>query len=142
MLQRRTAVNRCPAVGGGEAVLTMTVSDRGPEAWVVVHSPVDGVILVVVAGELTRPVDTTVTEQLMGSLDQPGHLWWLDLSQLSFCDLAGLRILISFQDRAGARGLRVRVVAISDAARMLADLTGIQPFGELGGSEDEPGPAK
>ncbi|WP_328463351.1 STAS domain-containing protein [Actinoplanes sp. NBC_00393] len=120
----------------------MTVSDLGPEAWVTVHPPVDGVILVVVAGELTRPVDATVIEQLMGALDQPGHLLRLDLSQLSFCDLAGLRMLISFQERAGARGVRVRVVAISEAARMLADLTGMQPFGQLGGSEDEPGPAE
>lgn len=119
----------------------MTVSDLGPEAWVTVHRPVDGVILVVVAGELARPVNATVTEQLMGSIDQPGHLLWLDLSQLSFCDLAGLRMLISLQDRAGARGLRVRVVAISAAARMLADLTGMQPFGQLSGCEDEPGPA-
>jgi anti-anti-sigma factor len=118
------------------------VSDLGPEAWVTVHPPVDGMILVVVAGELARPVDTTVTEQLMGSLDQPGHLLWLDLSQLSFCDLAGLRMLISFQERASARGLHVRVVAISDAARMLADLTGMQPFGQLGGSGDESGPAE
>jgi anti-sigma B factor antagonist len=119
----------------------MAVSDLGPQAWVTVHPPVDGVILVVVAGELARPVDATVTEQLMGSLDQPGHLLCLDLSQLSFCDLAGLRALISFQDRAGARGLRVRVVAISDAARMLADLTGMQPFGRWEDSDDEPGPA-
>jgi anti-anti-sigma factor len=115
----------------------MAVSDLGPQAWVTVHPPVDGVILVVVAGELTRPVSATVTEQLMGSLDQPGHLVWLDLSQLSFCDLAGLRTLVGFQDRAAARGLRVRVVAISDAARMLAELTGVQPFGRLDGSEGE-----
>ncbi|GLY05054.1 hypothetical protein Acsp01_54330 [Actinoplanes sp. NBRC 101535] len=123
-------------------MLTMTVSDLGPQAWVTVHLPGDGVILVVVAGELARPVADTVTEQLMGSLDQPGHVLWLDLSQLSFCDLAGLRALISFQDRAGARGLRVRVVAISGAARMLADLTGMQPFGRLGDSGDEPGPVE
>ncbi|WP_160165776.1 STAS domain-containing protein [Actinoplanes sp. OR16] len=99
-------------------------------------------ILVVVSGELARPVDATVTEQLMGSLDQPGHLLWLDLSQLSFCDLAGLRTLIGFQDRAAARGLRVRVVAISDAVWMLADLTGMRPFGQVGGADDEPGPAE
>lgn len=79
--------------------------------------------------------------QYRDTVSADGH--FVRLSRpVEFCDLAGLRMLISFPDQAGARGPRVRVVSISDAARTLTDLAGMQSFGPSGGAEDDPGPAE
>lgn len=83
----------------------------------------DGVVRVVLSGELARPVDAAVVARLTAMLDQRRPLLELDLSGVRFLDLAGWRVLVGLGQAAVAAGGRVRVVSASDAVRLLLELT-------------------
>lgn len=88
-----------------------TVDDRGRDTRVIT-----------VAGEL----DLSTADQLDHALSAPvGRLGTidLDLGNVSFCDCAGLDVLIAARRRLDAVGGSLRIVRASDPVRRLVELT-------------------
>lgn len=80
-------------------------------------------VTVIPSGELDISTADQLREALNGQED-PGRLLVLDLSQLEFIDLVGLRVVMEEQRRAEADGFGLRLAVGSGAARRLLDLVG------------------
>lgn len=76
-------------------------------------------------GELDIASVPELRERLLGVLSPSVRLFLIDLSGVSFCDAAGLAVLIGTQRRATARGITVRLVAPSRRVAMLLRITGL-----------------
>jgi anti-anti-sigma factor len=92
---------------------------------------------IAVAGELdlaTSPqLDQKIGETLLDSVNQ----LTIDLSRLTFVDSSGLRLLIALHDRAREEGWRLSLVAPSEPARAIFQVSGADghlPFVDGDGS--------
>ena len=70
-------------------------------------------------GDLDIAAAPALRERLLGLLSPGVRLLIIDLSGVSFCDTAGLAVLIGTQRRARARGITVRLAA---PGRQVAEL--------------------
>lgn len=76
-------------------------------------------------GELDIATIPALRERLFG-VPRPGvRLLIIDLSGVSFCDVAGLAVLIGTQRRATARGIVVRLAAPGPQLAKLLRITGL-----------------
>ncbi|MFA1549288.1 STAS domain-containing protein [Actinomadura chokoriensis] len=78
-----------------------------------------GHTIVALRGSLDTAAAPALREHLIGVLRHSGRLLILDLGEVSFCDRAGLAVLVGARDRAAALGVTVRLNAPN---RQLADL--------------------
>jgi anti-anti-sigma factor len=76
-------------------------------------------------GDLDIATVPELRERLLGLLSPGGRLLIIDLSGVSFSDVAGLAVLIGTQRRATARGMVVRLVAPRPQVVKLLRITGL-----------------
>ena len=76
-------------------------------------------------GELDIATVPELRERLLGLLGPGVRLLIIDLSGMSFCDVAGLAVLIGTQRRATARGIVVRLAAPRPQVLKLLRITGL-----------------
>jgi anti-anti-sigma factor len=76
-------------------------------------------------GELDIATAPALRERLLGVLRPGVRLLIIDLSGVSFCDVAGLAVLIGMQRRATARGITVRLAAPRPQVAQLLRITGL-----------------
>lgn len=76
-------------------------------------------------GELDIATVPELRERLLGLLGPGVRLLIIDLSGVSFCDVAGLAVLIGTQRRATARGIVLRLAAPRPQVVKLLHITGL-----------------
>ena len=76
-------------------------------------------------GELDIAAVPELRERLLGLLGPGVRLLIIDLSGVSFCDVAGLAVLIGTQRRATARGIVIRLAAPRPPVLKLLRITGL-----------------
>jgi anti-sigma B factor antagonist len=76
-------------------------------------------------GELDLATTPVLRERLLGVLSPGVRLLIIDLSGVSFCDVAGLAVLIGTQRRATAHGITVRVASPRPQVAKLLRITGL-----------------
>jgi anti-anti-sigma factor len=76
-------------------------------------------------GELDIATVPALRERLLGVLRPGMRLLVIDLSGVSFCDVAGLAVLIGTQRRARASGIAVHLAAPSLQMAKLLNVTGL-----------------
>jgi len=76
-------------------------------------------------GDLDIATVPELRERLLGLLSASVRLLIIDLSGVSFCDVAGLAVLIGTQRRATARGIVVRLAAPRPQLAKLLRITGL-----------------
>jgi anti-anti-sigma factor len=76
-------------------------------------------------GDLDLATVPALRQRLLGVLGPGVRLLVIDLSGVSFCDVAGLAVLIGTQRRARARGITVRVAAPRPQVAKLLRITGL-----------------
>jgi anti-sigma B factor antagonist len=76
-------------------------------------------------GELDIATVPELRERLLGLLGPGVRLLIIDLSGVSFCDVAGLAVLIGTQRRATARGIVTRLAAPRPQVLKLLRITGL-----------------
>ena len=76
-------------------------------------------------GELDIATVPALRERLLSVLGPGVRLLIIDLSGVSFCDVAGLAVLIGTQRRATARGITVRLAAPRPQMAKLLHITGL-----------------
>lgn len=76
-------------------------------------------------GELDIATVPALRERLLGVLSPGPRLLIIDLYGVSFCDVAGLAVLVGTQRRATARGIVVRLVAPRPQLAKLLRITGL-----------------
>ncbi|WP_086690186.1 STAS domain-containing protein [Streptomyces recifensis] len=81
---------------------------------------------VTVRGELDLVSGDRIRARLVDALTASPHRLELDLSGVSFCDCAGLNVLLELRHRAVRQGKAVIIEAVSPAVDRLLDLTGAQ----------------
>ncbi len=88
----------------------------------------DGALTLTIAGALTFTTADAARTQLTALLDRSSaRVVMLDLGELRFCDLTGLRVLLKAAARATAAARTVRVVAASAELDWLLTLTRTAP---------------
>ncbi|MFF7969431.1 STAS domain-containing protein [Streptomyces sp. NPDC007903] len=81
---------------------------------------------VIVQGELDLVSGDQIRAHLVEALTASSSELELDLSGLSFCDCAGLNVLLELRQRALSQGKAVTIQAVSPTVDRLLDLTGAQ----------------
>ncbi|MGW4194979.1 STAS domain-containing protein [Streptomyces sp. NPDC005004] len=81
---------------------------------------------VTVRGELDLVSGDRIRARLVEALTASPHRLELDLSGLTFCDCAGLNVLLELRHRALRQGKAVTIQAASPEVERLLDLTGAQ----------------
>lgn len=76
-------------------------------------------------GDLDITTTPAVRKRLLGMLGPGVRLLIIDLSEVSFCDAAGLAVLIGTQRRAAARRITVRLAAPRPQTAKLLRITGL-----------------
>ncbi|MGW7442015.1 STAS domain-containing protein [Kitasatospora sp. NPDC054795] len=104
-----------PTLGPRSAAVRFTVEVVGKA---------DGSALVSVVGEVDHDGADTFRRALATALNECTVGLELDLAGLSFCDCAGLNVLLWARNRAAATGRAVRVGSMSPRVSRLVDLTG------------------
>jgi anti-anti-sigma factor len=84
-----------------------------------------GLIIARLGGDLDIASTPALRERLLGVLSPGVRLLVIDLSGVSFCDVAGLAVLIGTQRRARARGITVRLAAPRPQMARLLRITGL-----------------
>jgi anti-anti-sigma factor len=84
-----------------------------------------GLIIARLEGDLDIASTPALRERLLGVLSPGVRLLVIDLSGVSFCDVAGLAVLIGTQRRARARGVTVRLAAPRPQMARLLRITGL-----------------
>jgi anti-anti-sigma factor len=76
-------------------------------------------------GDLDIATVPALRERLLGVLGPGVRLLIIDLSEVSFCDVSGLAVLIGTQRRARARGITIRLAAPRPQMAKLLRITGL-----------------
>ncbi|GAA2636992.1 STAS domain-containing protein [Actinomadura fulvescens] len=84
-----------------------------------------GHTIVALHGELDIAAAPALREHLVGALGHSPRLLTLDLSEVSFCDAAGLAVLIGTQRRATALGITLHLAAPNPQVTKLLRVTGL-----------------
>lgn len=86
----------------------------------------DGVVTVVIAGEMDVAVGPKVEAEIDAAIAAPGVRGVVvDLTQVAFMDSAGIATLIRGHRRAGQAHVDYRVVGANGMVRRVLDLTGV-----------------
>lgn len=102
--------------------------DPAAAVWVVADTTADQRITLTVTGELTFTTADAARAQLTVLIDRcPAPEIRMDLRDLDFCDVAGLRVLLQLAARASAAGRPIRVVAASAELDWLLTFTETAP---------------
>lgn len=80
---------------------------------------------VTVHGELDRQEVHRLTDAVAALLHSPSPRWSIDLADVTFCDVAGLRGLLAARRLAARSGRRLSVTRPSPWLRRLMHLTGV-----------------
>jgi anti-sigma B factor antagonist len=81
--------------------------------------------IAVLEGDLDIATVQGLRERLLSVLGLAARLLIIDLSKVSFCDVAGLAMLIATQRRASGRGATVRLAAPCPQMARLLHTTGV-----------------
>lgn len=84
-----------------------------------------GVAILALQGELDLASAPALGEHLLAALPQSARLLILDLSGVTFCDAAGLTMLIGIQRHATGLGLALRLSAPRPQVAKLLRITGL-----------------
>lgn len=106
----------------------LSTDDRPPCVSAGASMPVagrPGHVIVALCGDLDIATAPVLREELLGRLEPGGRVLILDLSALSFCDAAGLAILVGTQRRATMLGIAVRLVAPRPLTAKMLRVTGL-----------------
>jgi anti-anti-sigma factor len=93
-------------------------------------------------GDLDIGTTRAVREGLLSMLLSAARLLVIDLSGLSFCDVAGLAMLVGTQRRASARGITVRLAAPRPQMAKLLRATGLDQSFTICATVDDAVPAQ
>ncbi|HEX3326581.1 MAG TPA: STAS domain-containing protein [Actinomycetota bacterium] len=94
-------------------LLTLDVDDDGDS------------VVIRASGELEISTTATLDRELQKALDGKASTVTLDLSDLSFVDSTGLRLLINAASHARANGTRLRMRDGSQAVKRALEVTGL-----------------
>ncbi|QIJ66198.1 anti-sigma factor antagonist [Streptomyces sp. JB150] len=115
----------------------------GSPALTIGTEPDGGRAHVTVAGELGLDVGEELRGALRAALANADEGIDLDLSGVSFCDCAGLNVLLAVREQALAEGKTLTLARVSPIVERLLSLTGTRslftPAAEGNGREPEPG---
>ena len=84
-----------------------------------------GCTIATLEGDLDIATVAALRERLLGVLGPCARLLVIDVSGLSFCDVAGLAMLIGVQRRGRGRGITVRLAAPRPQMAKLLRVTGL-----------------
>jgi anti-sigma B factor antagonist len=84
-----------------------------------------GVVVVAICGELDIVTAPQVEDSLAYLAATRHHRLVLDTAQLSFCDAAGIRVMVRARMRADERGGWLRLAAASTRLRWLLEILGL-----------------
>ena len=93
--------------------------------------------VVVVEGELDMSTAGDLTQVLTMAIDAGETNVVLDLASLSFCDSAGLAVMVGAHNRLDALGRRLIVAAPSEAVARVLDLSGVSQVIPMMADPDE-----
>ncbi|TMR19935.1 STAS domain-containing protein [Nonomuraea turkmeniaca] len=99
----------------------MTVIDTSPLGVMGPSAPT----VVRLSGEIDIFTSEALRRQLLGTLHYSTSLLILDLSEVSFCDAAGLAVMIGVQRRARVLGIRVALAAPRPFLSRLLHISGL-----------------
>lgn len=97
----------------------------GPAAFEVLRLPAEDEYRLVVRGELDLATAPWLTDELMAAERDDPSVLTLDLSGLSFMDVAGMRVLLNAARRAKREGWRLVVLNPQPQIRRLFALTAV-----------------
>ncbi|TQF01152.1 STAS domain-containing protein [Kitasatospora acidiphila] len=116
-----------PTLGPQSAAVRFTVE---------ITKQADGSALLAVVGEVDYDGADAFRHALATALKECPVGLEVDLAGLSFCDCAGLNVLLWARNRAAAIGCAVRVSSVSPQVSRLIDVTGTREvLGSLNGGE-------
>ncbi|MFD9407063.1 STAS domain-containing protein [Streptomyces sp. NPDC059989] len=104
-----------------------TPEAAGLEVVVTPGSP-SGTVRVRVSGEIDFDDAALLREALQTALVSHRGTLLLDLSRVTFCDCAGLNVLLAASAAALSAGRRMRITRAGRAVERLLDLTATRPF--------------
>jgi anti-anti-sigma factor len=87
-----------------------------------------GVVVVAVSGELDIGTAPRVEDCLAYLTATGHHRLVLDAARLSFCDAAGIRVMVRARMRADERGGWLRLAAVSARLRWLLDILALRTY--------------
>lgn len=99
-----------------------------PEFTVGVQHHRDGVVVVDISGELDIGTAPRVEDRLAYLAATGHHRLVLDTVRLSFCDAAGIRVMVRARMRADERGGWLRLAAASARLRWLLDILALETY--------------
>ncbi|MFB4274587.1 STAS domain-containing protein [Nonomuraea sp. MTCD27] len=105
----------------------MTVLDAAPlgEATASTSALASAPTLVHLSGDIDIFTTARLRQRLINTLGHSTGLLVLDLSQVTFCDVGGLGVLIGMQGRARARGITLALTGLPPRVARLLHLTGL-----------------
>jgi anti-sigma B factor antagonist len=89
-------------------------------------------VVVVVDGELDIACDQALRRTLFGLVEQSRPIV-LDLTQLTFCDVPGIRVFLDFARMAARRGVQVEIRGARGQVDRMLDLTHVRGVLPLAG---------
>jgi anti-anti-sigma factor len=109
----------------------MTAIDAGRgSAWVPAQASLSflstpACVIAMLAGDLDIATAPALRERLLGEPGLAGRLLIIDLSEVAFCDVAALAMLVGVQQRARWRGITIRLAAPCPQMAKLLRITGL-----------------
>jgi anti-anti-sigma factor len=103
------------AVRRSRAAARATASPRGRA----------GITILALRGELDMASAPAVGEHLLAALPRSARLLILDMGEVSFCDAAGLSVLIGVQRRAAGLGITLYLSRLRPQVAKLLRITGL-----------------
>ncbi|MBV9212402.1 MAG: STAS domain-containing protein [Actinobacteria bacterium] len=85
----------------------------------------EGAVRIAISGELDLGSALTFDEELRRAEGRAPQTVILDLRRLRFMDSTGLRLIMSAQSRASARGRRLAIVLGTDSIRRIFRMAGV-----------------
>jgi anti-anti-sigma factor len=101
-----------------------------------------GCTIATLEGDVDIATVGALRERLLGVLSAGARLLVIDVSGVSFCDVAGLAMLIGVQRRARGRGITVRLAAPRPQMAKLLRVTGLDRSFTIGATLDDALPAQ
>jgi anti-sigma B factor antagonist len=95
----------------------------------IAHHPKEGVTLVELRGRLVHGDELqSLKSQLISPLQKPGHILILNLTNIQFCDSAGLGALLYLDGAAKDAGSTLRLAGVSERLAEVLKMTHTEKF--------------
>lgn len=98
--------------------------------------PLDGVVVLAVAGEVDLHVAPSLRERLRSGVDDAERAVVLDLSQVTFLDSMALSVIVAAGKRARGRGLELRLAVPRPEIRRVFEITLLDRIFPLDGTRE------